>query len=136
MRRHYGKDSPFEFECHGRQLGRQDWRALFVSVSSGRPVILAAPTDEALQEVSHKIIARPMERLRWRGALVERQGSTRMADNDADSDDGRKRRTFRLCHLIRPTTSSIRHERPLACDEFCGVNYWFGSLWKASDPYA
>jgi hypothetical protein len=43
--------------------------------------------------VSHKIFARPMTRLsRW-CALVEQQGSTYMADNYADPDDGRARRS-------------------------------------------
>jgi len=43
--------------------------------------------------VPHKIVARPMTRLSQRGALVEEQGSTYMADNDADPDDGRARRS-------------------------------------------
>jgi len=42
-----------------------------------------APTDEALQTVLHKIIARVMKLLTRRGALVEEQGSTHMADNGA-----------------------------------------------------
>ena len=51
--------------------------------------MLAVPTNEALKTVSHKIFARPMTRLsRW-CALVEQQGSTYMADNYGDPDDGR-----------------------------------------------
>ena len=56
---------------------------------SARPFILAVPTEEALLPVSHKIVARPMMRLSRRDALIEEQGSTYMADNDADPDDGR-----------------------------------------------
>ena len=47
------------------------------------------PTEEALQAVSHKIVARPMMRLSRRDALIEEQGSTYMAANDADPDHGR-----------------------------------------------
>jgi hypothetical protein len=59
------------------------------AVGSSRPFILAVPTDEALHAVSHKIVARPMARLVQRGALVEEPGSTYMADNGEDLDDGR-----------------------------------------------
>ena len=52
-------------------------------------VEVAAPTDEALQAVLHKIITRILKLLTRRGTLVEEQGSTTMADNDADSDDAR-----------------------------------------------
>ena len=48
-----------------------------------------APTDEALQSVSHKIITRTMKLLTRRGVLVEEEGSTTMADNDGDSDEAR-----------------------------------------------
>ena len=37
----------------------------------------------------HKIITRMMKLLTRGGALIEEQGSTYMADNDADSDDAR-----------------------------------------------
>ena len=52
-------------------------------------VEVPAPTDEALQTVLHKIITRMMKLLTRRGALVEEQGATYMADGDADSDDAR-----------------------------------------------
>ena len=52
-------------------------------------VEVPAPTDDALQAVSHKIITRTMKLLTRRGALVEEQGTTYMADTDADSDDAR-----------------------------------------------
>ena len=54
-------------------------------------VEVPAPTDEALQAVLHKIITRVMKLLTRRGASVEEQGSTCMADNDndGDSDDAR-----------------------------------------------
>ena len=47
-------------------------------------VEVPAPTDEALQTVLHKIITRTMKMLTCRGALVEEEGSTYVADNDAD----------------------------------------------------
>ncbi len=52
-----------------------------------------APTDEALQAVLHKSIGRILKLLTRRGALVEEQGSTFVADVDADSDDA---------HTLRP----------------------------------
>ena len=52
-------------------------------------VEVPAPTDEALQVVLHKIITRTMKLLTRRGALVEEQGSTYMADNDGHSDETR-----------------------------------------------
>jgi hypothetical protein len=57
----------------------------------GEPVFVEspAPTDEALQAVLHKIITRTMKLLTRRGALVEEQGQTYMADNDGDSDEAR-----------------------------------------------
>jgi len=48
-----------------------------------------APSDEALQTVLQKIITRTMKLLTRRGALVEEQGQTYMADNDSDSDEAR-----------------------------------------------
>jgi hypothetical protein len=60
--------------------------------SSRRPFILSALIDEALQAVSHKIVVRPTTHYSRQGALVENQGSTCMADNDADPDGGCARR--------------------------------------------
>ena len=59
--------------------------------TDGEPVFVEvpAPSDEALQAVLHKIITRILKLLTRRGALVEEQGATYMADNDADSDDAR-----------------------------------------------
>ena len=59
--------------------------------TEGEPVftLVPAPTDEALHAVLHKIITRMMKLLTRRGALVEEQGATYMADGDADSDDAR-----------------------------------------------
>ena len=59
--------------------------------TEGEPVSVevAAPTDEDVQAVLHKIITRILKLLTRRGALVEEQGSTYMADGDADSDDAR-----------------------------------------------
>ena len=50
---------------------------------------MSAPTDQALQTVLHKIITRTMKLPTRRGVLIEEQGQTYMADNDADSDDAR-----------------------------------------------
>jgi hypothetical protein len=69
------RESPFAVECHGGRLGRQDWRTASVAGDSIRPFILAVPTDEALQAVSHKVAVRPISGLRGRGALVEVLGS-------------------------------------------------------------
>ena len=53
-------------------------------------VEVAAPTDEALQAVLHRIITRLMGLLTRRGVLVEEEeGSTYIADNDGDSDEAR-----------------------------------------------
>jgi len=52
-------------------------------------VEVPAPTDEALQAVLHKVITRLMKLLTRRGVLVEEEGSTYMADSDADSDEAR-----------------------------------------------
>ena len=61
---------------------RTDGEPLFVEVP--------APTDEELQAVLHKIIARLMKLLARRGVLIEEEeGSTHLADGDADSDDAR-----------------------------------------------
>ena len=51
-------------------------------------VEVPAPTDEALQTVLHKIITRMMKLLTRKGVLVEEQGQTHMADDDADSARG------------------------------------------------
>ena len=59
--------------------------------TEGKPVFVEVPppTDEALQTVLHKIITRTMKPLTRRGVLVEEEGSTYMADSDADSDEAR-----------------------------------------------
>ena len=59
--------------------------------ADGAPVFVEAPapTDEALQAVLHKVITRMMKLLTRRGVLIEEQGQTTMADNDADSDEAR-----------------------------------------------
>jgi hypothetical protein len=54
---------------------------------------VSAPSDEDLQAVLHKIITRILKLLTRRGALVEEQGETYMADADPDSDDA---------HTLRP----------------------------------
>jgi len=57
----------------------------------GAPEFVAVPepTGKALQAVLHKIITRLMKLLTRRGALVEGEDSTYMADNDGDSDEAR-----------------------------------------------
>ncbi len=73
--------------------------------ADGEPVFVEvpAPTDEALQAVLHKIITRMMKLLTRRGALVEEQASTYMADNDGDSDEARTLRPLQATalHLAR-----------------------------------
>jgi Putative transposase len=55
--------------------------------SGGEPqfVQVAAPTDEEVRAVFNQIIMRMMKLLKRRGALIEEQGETYLAD-DADSD--------------------------------------------------
>ena len=64
---------------------------VFARSIDGTPefVEVPEPTDEALQAVLHKIITRLMGLLTRRGVLVEKEGSTYMADNDGDSDEAR-----------------------------------------------
>jgi len=59
--------------------------------TDGEPVFVEvpAPTDEALQTVSHKVITRLMKQLTRLGVLVEEQGQTYVADSDGDSDEAR-----------------------------------------------
>ena len=59
--------------------------------AEGAPVFVEAPapTDDALQAVLDEIITRIVKLLTRRGVLVEEEGSTYMADNDADSDEAR-----------------------------------------------
>jgi hypothetical protein len=52
-------------------------------------VEVPAPTEEAMQAVLHKIVTRTMKLLTRRGVLIEEQGSTYLADNDAGSDEAR-----------------------------------------------
>ena len=58
---------------------RTDGEPLFVEVP--------APTDEQLLAVPHKIIGPLMKLLTRRGVLIEEQGSTYLADSDAEADD-------------------------------------------------
>jgi hypothetical protein len=59
--------------------------------TDGEPVFVevAPPSDEALQAALQRIITRILKLLTRRGVLIEEQGQTYMADNDADSDDVR-----------------------------------------------
>ena len=59
--------------------------------ADGAPVFVEvpAPTEDALQTVLHKIISRLMKLLTRKGVVVEEEGSTYMADADADSDEAR-----------------------------------------------
>jgi len=67
------------------------WGRVGICGADGTPefVEVAAPTDEVLQAVLHRIITRLMKLLTRRGVLVEEEGSTCMADNDGDSDEAR-----------------------------------------------
>ena len=57
--------------------------------TDGEPLFVEVPalTDEQLLAVLHKIIGRLMKLLTRRGVLIEEQGSTYLADSDAESDD-------------------------------------------------
>ena len=55
-----------------------------------------APTDDALQAFLHTIIGPSMKLLTRRGVLVEEQGSSYLADGDADSDDALARRPLQV----------------------------------------
>ena len=55
-------------------------------------VEVAAPTDETLLAVLHKIITRTMKLLTLRGLLIEEQGQTCRADNGSDSDEAHAHR--------------------------------------------
>ena len=59
--------------------------------TDGEPVFVEvpAPTDEALQALLHMIIGRLMKLLTRRGVLVEEEGSSYLADGDAEPDDAR-----------------------------------------------
>ena len=59
--------------------------------TEGEPVFVEvpAPNDEALRALLHKIIGRLMKLLTRRGVLVEEEGSSYLADGDADSDEAR-----------------------------------------------
>ena len=73
-------------------------------------VEVPAPSDEALQAVLHKIITRMMKLLTRRGVLIEEQGQTYMADNDADSDAAR---ALRACEAFAPLHSMSRFRRAM-----------------------
>jgi hypothetical protein len=73
-------------------------------------VELPAPTDEALRAVVHKIIVRTMKLLTRRGVLIEEQGQTYGADNDADSDHARTLRPLRAL-----TASPLARVRARRC---------------------
>jgi len=64
--------------------------------ADGEPVFVKAdsPTDEELQALLHKIITRLMKLLTRRGVLVEEEeeGSSYLADANADSDEARSLR--------------------------------------------
>ncbi len=55
-----------------------------------------ALTDEAVQAVLHKIITRMMKLLTRQGVLVEVQGETYLADDDAGDDSDESRALKRL----------------------------------------
>ena len=67
-------------------------------------VEVPAPSDEALQAQLHKIIGRLMKLLTRRGVLVEEEGSSHLADSDADADDAR---------ALRPLQAAAGRCRPL-----------------------
>lgn len=60
-------------------------------VTDGGPVFIEVPppTEEELQPVLYKIVARLMKLLTRRGVLIEEEGSSYPVDGDADWDDAR-----------------------------------------------
>jgi hypothetical protein len=78
--------------------------------SDGDPVFIEvpAPTDEALQAVLHKIIIRTMNLRSRRGELVEEQGQTYLADNDAGSDEERTLRPLQAATCARARGPGLR----------------------------
>ena len=90
---------------------------VYRSDTKGEPVFVEvpAPTDEALQTVLHKIITRTMKLLTRKGVLVEEQGQTYMADDDADSDEARVLRPLQAaawpCRPRRASGPAPRQEQ-------------------------
>ena len=80
-------------------------------------VEVPAPTDEALQAVLYKIIARLMKMLTRRGVLVKEQGATYLAHGDADSDDARALRPLHAaawpCRPRRASGPAPRQAQPV-----------------------
>ena len=98
----FGSAANLNIHLHCRVLD-----GVYRCATEGEPVFVEvpAPTDEALQTVLHKIITRLMKLLTRKGVLVEEQGQTYMADDDADSDEGRTLRPLQAAactstHLV------------------------------------
>ena len=87
--------------------------------TDGEPAFVEVPahTDEALQAVLHKIIGRMMKLLTRRGVLVEDEGSTCLADGDAESDDARTLRPLQAaawpCRPRRASGPAPRRAQPV-----------------------
>jgi hypothetical protein len=78
----FGSAANLNIHLHGLVLG-----GVYRCDTEGEPVFVEvpAPTDEELQRVLLEIINRPMKLLTCKGALVEDQGQTWMADSDGFS---------------------------------------------------
>ena len=101
--------------------------------TDGEPVFVEvpAPTNEALRALLHKIIGRLMKLLTRRGVLIEEEdGSSYLADSDADSDEARTLRPHaggRVASQAAPgqwpgPSPRARVRPPLAaCDDVAGA---------------
>ena len=82
-----------------------------------------APTDASLQSLLHKILTRMVKLLTRRGALVEEESSTSMADSDNDSDEA---------HALWPLQATACIYRiafgPRAGAESAEPHYFFNSM--------
>ena len=93
--------------------------------TDGEPVFVEvpAPTDEDLQALLHKIIGRSMKLLTRRGVLLEEQGSTYLANGDADSDDARAQAAAGRCRplqaLIESPSARVPGRRFSRCKAPC-----------------
>ncbi len=85
------------------------------SGADGEPVFvgLPAPTDEVVRAVLHKIITRMMKLLTRQGVLLEEQGQTYLAGDDA-SDDSDESRALRRLQAAAPSAADFK--RSLCAD--------------------
>jgi hypothetical protein len=111
-------------------------------LTAGEPVfvLVAAPTDEDIQALLHKIITHIARLLTRRYALVEENDSTLMASDNSDTHDGRRLKPLlaaacpyiidfgpRAGPKVPTTRGPMPRDRPLCADESGMVNVRRGS---------